>query len=86
MHINLHIDQITLEGIDLPRSQRPQLQAALREELMRLFNTQGIPDSLQKGGRLSNLPVKVTVADQPRPAQLAQQVAHSIYTRLCVRT
>ena len=82
MHCKLHIDQIVLDGIDLPRSQRSQLQAALEAELSHLFTVHGIPSTMQKGGQISQLPADLAITGRPKPSQLGQQVARSIYTRL----
>jgi len=82
MTLHLHIDQISLEGLDIPRSQRPQLQAALEQELSRLLTTQGIPPAMQTGGYISRLPADLTITGKPNPTQLGQQVAQSIYAQL----
>ncbi len=67
MTLHLHIDQISLEGLDIPRSQRPQLQAALEQELSRLLTTQGIPPAMQTGGYIPRLPADLTITGKPNP-------------------
>ncbi|MDY6898118.1 MAG: hypothetical protein SWZ49_08560 [Cyanobacteriota bacterium] len=47
MNIKLNIEQIILEGVDVPRSQRPRLQAAVSAELSRLLTEKGVPPHLQ---------------------------------------
>ena len=82
MTLRLHIESLSLEGVDVPRSQRPQLQAALEAELVRLLTVHGVPDSLQQGGRIPKLPANLTVGRKLSPAELGEAIAHSIYTDL----
>ena len=82
MSLHLHIDQISLEGVDIPRSQRPQLQVALEEELSRLLTTQDIPLAMQTGRYIPRLPANITITGKPNPTQLGQQMAQSIYAQL----
>ena len=82
MHLKLHIDQIVLDGIDMPRRQRSEIKAALEAELSHLFTTHGIPATIQKGGRISRLPADLTLTGECNPVQLGQQAAQSIYTCL----
>ena len=80
MKIHLTIDQISLEGIDLPRSQRPQLQAALEAEISRLFMLHGIPLGVQKGGHIPQLSIALIGKDNQSPQKIGQKAAQSIYT------
>jgi len=82
MTLHLHIDQIFLEGVDIPRSQRPQLQAALEEELSRLLTTQDISPAMQTERYIPRLPANLTITGKPNPIQLGQQLAQSIYAQL----
>lgn len=43
--IFIHIDEIVLEGCDLPTYQRQRFETAFRVELDRLIQVQGIPKS-----------------------------------------
>lgn len=81
-NLKLHIDQITLEGFNLSRTQRPELQAAVQQELVRLFATHGIPSNLQPGEQIPRIPTELATSGKLNPSQLGQQVAQSIYTNL----
>jgi hypothetical protein len=81
MTIHLHINQISIQGLDIPRHQRPQLQAALEAELGRLLTTQGIPPGLRHGVDISRLP-GLTLTGKPSPTQVGQQAAQLIYNHL----
>lgn len=82
MTLHLHIESLSLAGVDISASQRPQLQAALQAELARLFTVHGVPASLQQGGRIPQLPANLTLAGKPNPTQMGQAIAQSIYTDL----
>ena len=82
MKLRLHIESLSLVGVDVPRSQRPQLQAALEAELSRLFRAHGLPQSLRQGGRIPKLPANLTLVGKPSPGELGQMIARSIYTDL----
>ena len=79
MHLNLNIERIILEGVDLPRSQRSRLQAAVSTELSRLLTENGLPTSLQKGGAVSSLPATVSAPKGMSPEQMGTEIAQSIY-------
>ena len=82
MTLRLHIESLSLAGVDVLRSQRSQLQAALEAELVRLLTVHGVPESLQQGGRIRKLPANLTLAGKPSPGELGQAIAKSIYTDL----
>ena len=79
MNINLNIEQIVLEGVDLPRSQRSRLQEAPSAELSRLMSEHGIPPHLRGGGEIPNLHVNVKEIKGLKPEQMGVQIAQSIY-------
>lgn len=82
MTLKLHIESLALEGVDVPRSQRPHLQAALEAELARLMMVYGVPEALQRGGRIGRLPANLTVEGKRSPTELGEAIARSIYTDL----
>jgi hypothetical protein len=82
MNINLLINQIILHELDVPRSQRPQIQAAIAEELTRLMTQKGLPADWQAGGTIPNLSVNLTTNDSTHPIQLGKQIAHLVYNKL----
>ncbi|MDJ0737538.1 MAG: hypothetical protein QNJ47_26315 [Nostocaceae cyanobacterium] len=79
MNLKLNIEQIILEGVDLPRSQRSRLQAAVETELLRLLSENGLPPHLQGGGTIPNLPATVNVTKGMKPEQMGREIAQSIY-------
>ena len=82
MNINIHIERLILNEIDLPRHQRPRLQAALEAELSRLLSENGVPTHLQMGGAIPSLSANMTVGKNLNPTRLGQQIAKSIYEGL----
>ena len=79
MNINLQIERIILDGIDIPRSLRPRLQAALETELSRLLSENGLPLHLQSGGAIPDLPATVNVTKGAKPEEMGMQIAQSVY-------
>ncbi|MGB3653857.1 MAG: hypothetical protein WBA41_21955 [Rivularia sp. (in: cyanobacteria)] len=79
MNLKLNIEQIILEGVDVPRSQRPRLQAAVSAELSRLLTEKGVPPHLQNGGAISSIPATVNVTKSIKPEQMGREIAQSIY-------
>jgi hypothetical protein len=80
MNIKLHIDRLILDGIAIPHSQRPLLQAAVEAELSRLITAEGLSSQLMNDGAIpqvsaSNLPLNPNSS----PTQLGQQIAQSVY-------
>ena len=76
-----------LQELDLPRNQRPQVQAALTAELNRLITENGLLPSLQSGGLIPRLAVSLEVASLEVTAgttavQIGQKIAQSIYSKL----
>jgi hypothetical protein len=80
--LKLHIESISLEGVDVSRSQRHQLHAALETELTRLLTVQGVSQSLQNGGHIPKLSVNLASSEKQNPTQLGQAIARSIYADL----
>ena len=79
MNINLQIERIILDDIDIPRSQRYRLQAALETELSRLLNENNLPSQLQNGGTISSLNATVNLTKEITPEQMGTQIAQSVY-------
>jgi hypothetical protein len=79
MNINLTIDQLILDGIDLPNHQRPDLQAAVEAELSRLLAEQGVGPHLQARGAVPSLDAEVIQLTSNDPATLGQQIAQAVY-------
>jgi hypothetical protein len=77
MNINLHIEEIVLEGIDVSRQEMPQLQAAIQSELTRLLKTQSITPGNLAQPNLVTRPIQLIQPNQP--AHLGQQIAQAVY-------
>ncbi|MFB8790730.1 MAG: hypothetical protein U7123_18220 [Potamolinea sp.] len=80
MNINVNIDRLILEGVSVPVSQRPLLQAAIEAELARLLTADGLASSWQTGGAVPSLSGEVIQLNSDNnPTQLGQQIAQSVY-------
>lgn len=77
MNINLHIEQITVEGIDVKRAQHPQLQAAVQSELAYLLATRGFTPGALSQAQLVAAPIQLSGAGQA--AELGRQIARTVY-------
>ena len=82
MNISLLIDQIILHELDVARSQRPQIQAALTRELTRLLSEQGLPAEWQFGGNIPKVSVTLPADRSINPTRMGQQIAHSMYGQI----
>jgi len=80
MNINLHIDQLILDGINVPRSQRHLLQASMQSELTRLLTEGGVPRHLVNGSALRRVPAgNIELSSGSDPVNLGRQIARSVY-------
>lgn len=80
MNINVNIERLILEGVSIPVSQRPLLQAAVEAELARLLTADGLASSWEKGGAVPSLSAGVIQLNSDiNPTQLGQQIAQSVY-------
>lgn len=80
MNVNLHIEELVLDGIELSPHQRSHLDAALRTELTRLIAAEGISPSLQMGGWRDRLPAgKLQLSPNQSPDVMGQHIAQSVY-------
>jgi hypothetical protein len=80
MSITIHIEQLILDGVPVARRHRPQLQAAIEEELARLLATDGLAVHLQSGGVLSRVTGgEFQLQVKGDPVQLGRQIAQAVY-------
>ena len=80
MNIKLHVDQLILDDLPIPHSQRPVLQAAIETELIRLLTADGLSSSLLTGGAVPHLSAEtIHLAPNSNPTLLGQQIAQSVY-------
>ena len=82
MTITINLEQIILEGIDIPPSQRPRLRVVVEEELSRLLQEKGIPRQLSQGTAIACLSATVKVTKGKKTEQMGREIAQSIYTQL----
>lgn len=80
MNINVNIERLILEGVSIPVSQRPLLQAAVEAELARLLTADGLASSWETLGAVPSLSAGVIQLNSDiNPTQLGQQIAQSVY-------
>ncbi|MDJ0582126.1 hypothetical protein [Crocosphaera sp.] len=82
MTITINLDQIILEEIDIPPSQRPRLRVVVEEELSRLLQEKGIPRQLYQGTTIACLSATVKVTKGRKTEQMGKEIAQSIYSYL----
>jgi hypothetical protein len=74
MKVELHIDELILEGV--PGYQRQQIASAIEQALTRLVAEQGLPPDWQNGLSLAALTEQIRPGS--RPEAIGQQVARAI--------
>lgn len=76
--MNVHIDQLILDGFTFTEAEQAQLQAALSAELERLLAAGGVSTQLAAGTeRVAATPI--TPMAPAHPAQLGRQIARAVY-------
>jgi hypothetical protein len=80
MNINVNIERLVLEGVSVPPSQRPLLQAAVEAELARLLTAEGLGSGLRSGGAVPRVPAgTIQLSSEGNPTQLGQQITRTVY-------
>jgi hypothetical protein len=80
MNISVHIEQLILEGIELPHGERALLQATVETELARLLATDGLTPGLLASGAVPSLPAgEMQIGTERNPTRLGEQIARSVY-------
>jgi hypothetical protein len=89
MTINVHIDRITLEGVDWQPAQRAQFERAFAGELLRLLreatvNLTGLDHSNRgfSDRNLSGLSADAALLANPTPRSMGVQVAQSVFNSM----
>ena len=80
MTITINLDQIILEGIDIPPSQRPRLRVVVEEELSRLLQEKGIPRQLYKGTAIACLSATIKVTKEKKETMYSSSKRHTLPT------
>ncbi|WP_413167463.1 hypothetical protein ACL6C3_12375 [Capilliphycus salinus ALCB114379] len=79
MKLEIQIERLILSGVDVSSSQRVKLQAAIEAELARLVRVNGLPEHLQTGGTIPQLPANLSLTNSSNPMQLGREIAQAIY-------
>ena len=80
MKINIQIDRLVVDGMDLPHSQRPLMQAAFERELALLIGRDGLNNELSSGVALPSLHTpSIQIGSRNNPDAFGQQVAQAVY-------
>ena len=83
MKVNLRINEIIIgEGVEVSRSMRRILQAAVESELVRLLVEKGLPEKIEKGARIPSMPVNLELNGKISPDRVGKMLAKSIYAEL----
>jgi hypothetical protein len=78
--INIQIERLVLDGINLTRRERPQVQSAFENELARLVASAGLNHDFSTGGSLASLgAAKVQMAKENNPERIGHQIAQAVY-------
>jgi hypothetical protein len=76
--VELHIGELVVEGLGALDS--AEVGAAVRQELERLFEERGVPQSLTRSGRLAQVDGgQLSCPARPDASALGAQVARSVY-------
>lgn len=79
--IEVHIEELVLQGLPLTRGQGSDVQAAVETELARLLTEQGV--SLYSAGATPHLSAgSIHLTKNNQPAHLGHQIARAIYGSL----
>lgn len=80
MNIRVNIERIVLDGIDVPRSQRPLLRATVGAELSRLLASTGLASVLMTKEAIPQVPTgTIQLTGNSDPSRLGKQIAQAVY-------
>jgi hypothetical protein len=80
MNIYVRIEQLVLDGVDVPRHQRPALRAAVEAELTQLMHADGLAPGWSGGGTIPSVRAgSIEVADAGDPVRMGRQIARAVY-------
>ena len=81
MTVNIHIDQLIVDGLALSEAEQAQLGRSLAAELTTLLSEQPVARWARDWSSLANRPLVLTLGS-PEPAALGRQVACAVHTGL----
>ena len=80
MNIELHIEQLILDGLQVEQGHRGELHAAVKAEMTRLLGIDGLRAELLRGGALRSLAAEeIHVTDQTTAALLGNHIAQAVH-------
>lgn len=80
MNINVHVEQLILDGISILHAQRPLLQTTVEEELGRLLVANGLAPEFLAGGAVPSVNAgSIQLTLDSNPTQMGQQIAQAVY-------
>jgi len=80
MKINIQIDRLVVDGMDLPHSQRPLMQAAFERELGRLLGRGGLNNEVSSNVVLPSVHApSIQMGNTNNADSFGQQVAQAVY-------
>ncbi|GAC1341994.1 MAG: hypothetical protein NVSMB27_00300 [Ktedonobacteraceae bacterium] len=82
MNVTIHIERLILDGVPVPHRHRPQVQAALEEELARLVAADGLAVDVRVSGNLPRLAGGELQLETEDAELLGKRIAQAVYTRI----
>jgi hypothetical protein len=80
MTVNVHIEQLVLNGLSVPYHQQPLLQKAIEMELGHLLTTNGLAKGLVNSSAVSHiLAGDIELTNENDLIHLSQQIARAVY-------
>lgn len=87
MKIELHIERLILDGLQVGRGERADLQASVEAELSRLLMSGGLRSELLSGVRVRSLAGgEIHLTNQPTGAQLGNHIAQAVHSGIAAET
>jgi hypothetical protein len=80
VNIELHIERLILDGLQVERGERADLQASVEAELSRLLTSGGLRPELMSGVRMRSLAGgEMQLTNQTLPAHLGTDIAKAVH-------
>jgi hypothetical protein len=80
MNINVHIEQVILDGLPVTRGQAPLIQTAIEGELGRMLSTSGLSSEVMGGFAVPSVKSSgIQLTNQNEPRSLGKQIAGAVY-------
>jgi hypothetical protein len=79
MNVSVHIEQLILDGVPVAHRLRPQLQAALEAELVRLIAADGLSIDMHMSGVLARVSGGEIQIENDDPELLGKRIALAVY-------